>query len=371
LAVEVLRLANSQYFTSADRKTASLEEAAMRIGLRRVGEIALAMSALHGVAGRKRAWIDLGLLSRQSFAAATVLRLLIERVGIHDDGGLILSALTQDLGRAVLGELYPEIYERLVRACAETHVPLLQLEDGVFPRRHVQVMAELLARWGLQPSVCVPLRHMLCTYKELESLSEPLRSKAELCKLAGWLGRMAVSRWEEWDTVDPAPGALFAKLGLRAPEEFIDPARTAMQSGEMTATMDDLPPSVAAAEPAAIRHASYANLSSARGDLLPQVLASMGISISPVKPEQIAVDGEIIINCLGVPRKRLEPYLGSGVFAGRRCIIADSVHYSEYKALARTISLPGSYAAMRAACYSILGESRQDDNAPAHQSSSS
>jgi hypothetical protein len=210
---------------------------------------------------------------------------------------------------------------------------------------------------------------MLCTYKELESLSEPLRSKVELCKLAGWLGRMAVGRWEDWDMIDPAPGALFAKFGLRAPEEIIDSARSVMQSAEMPATMGELPPAVSRAEPIAIRHVSYANLSSPRGDLLPLVLASMGISVSPVKPDQIAVEGEIIINCLGVPRKRLEPYLGSGVFADRRCIIADSVHCAEYKALARTISLPSSYAAMRAACYSILGENRQDDNAPAHQCS--
>lgn len=360
LAVEVLRLANSRFFASPERKTASLEEAAMRIGLRRVGEIALALSALQGVANRKRAWIDLRLLSQQGFAAAIALRLLIERAGLHDDGGLMLSALTQDLGRVVLGELYPEIYERLAQACAETNMSLLQLEDGVFPRRHVHVMAELLTRWGLQPCVCIPLRHTHCTYKELESVREPLRSKAEICKLAGWLGRIAVGRWEDWDVIEPAPGSLLAKLGIRSIDELLNSMRAQIESAETSvATNKDLP-LAAGGEPEALRHCSYVNLSSPRGDALPHALASMGIRLQPVKPEHIAVEERIIINCLGVPPKRLEPYFGSGVFADRRCIIADARHFSEFQALARTVSLPGSYAALRAAGLSIFRNDLQD-----------
>lgn len=353
LAIEVLRLANSKCFALSGRKTADLEEAAKRIGLRRVGEITLAANALQGIANRTCTWMDPKLLCRQSYAAATALRLLIQHVGLHDDGGLILSALMHGLGRVVLEGLYPEVYERLARESAESKVALLQLEDCVFPRSHVQVMAELLTRWGLQPSVCTPLRHVLAAFADLHLLSEPLRSKAELCKLATWIGRVVVGCWESWDMIEPAPGSVLAKFGLRSVDEILETTKGSIENVGEAGDGPCLARQRSEAPPKPPRHAGYTTLSSPRADLLPQVLASMNVIVHPLKPEHIAIEEHVIINCIGVPAKRLEPYLGSGVFPVQRCIVTDPAHVAEYQAIGATVELPGSYAAFRDACFQI------------------
>jgi HD-like signal output (HDOD) protein/CheY-like chemotaxis protein len=356
LAIEVLRLANSRCFASAGRKTGDLNEAVKRIGLRRVGEIALAAEALQGIAERICAWMDLKLLCRQSYAAATALRMLMRSAGLRDDGGLVLAALVHGLGRVVLDGLYPEIYNRLARECAESKLALLQLEKRAFPHNHAQVMAELLTQWGLQSGVCTPLRHVLSTFQELHLLNEPLRSKVELCKLAIWIGRVAAGRWERWDTIEPAPGSILAKFGLRSLDEILGAARAGIEEVGPRSIRSDMVRPTAEAVPESGRHASYTSLSSPRGDLLPHVLASMGLAVHPFAPEDIAVKENVIINCIGVPAKRLAPYLGSGVYPAKRCIFSDAAHIQEHQAIGLSLELPGSYAAFSDACYGVASE---------------
>jgi hypothetical protein len=280
----------------------------------------------------------------------------MQRAGISDDGGLVLSALTHDLGRVVLGILYPEIYERLSRACAAGGT-LLEQEERVFPCRHVQVMAQLLAKWGVQPSACVPLRHTLSTYVELELLNEPLRSKVDVCKLAILMGRVAVGRWEPWDVIEPMPGPIAARLGLRSLEDILEQTRCDLQKPQFRQAAAESPaPPCEGADRKDIRYAGYVTFSSSRGDLLPNILASLDVEVHPLKPECLAVEEHVIVNCLGIPPKRLAPYLGSGIFPAKRCMITDLSHFADYQALATTIALPASAAAVRDACHAVAAE---------------
>jgi DNA-binding response OmpR family regulator len=89
LTVEVLRLANSHFYAGAAAKTMDIEQAIVRIGTRRLAEIAAATSALVGIAGRKFTWLDTSLLWRQSAASGIAMSLLLEHVHLGDHGGTI------------------------------------------------------------------------------------------------------------------------------------------------------------------------------------------------------------------------------------------------------------------------------------------
>jgi HD-like signal output (HDOD) protein len=352
LTVEVLRLANSQFYAASAPKIMSIEQAVVRIGTRRLGEIAAAASALVGVTARSVPWMDTSLLWRQSAAAGIVMGLLVEHVRLGDQGGLFVSALAHDLGRIVLGGLYPEIYELLTRSCAATGETLLEQEDRSFPTRHCEVMAAVLSNWGFPASVFQPLRYSSSRYDELSTLGEPLRTKAELCKAAAFLGRLAVGRFEVWDAVDPIPGSVLARLNLRACQDLVDQARANLKRidpvGESSATKGtDGPVQAARTE------IGYVSLSSRRGDFLPEIMASLGLSLEQLEPECLAMDRCVIVNCIEVPAKRLVPYLGSGLFADMRLIVTDRRHLDEFKSLGNAVSVPMSYAALRAACAAI------------------
>jgi HD-like signal output (HDOD) protein len=352
LTVEALRLANSQFYAGSAAKITSIEQAVVRIGTRRLGEIAAAASALVGVTARTFTWMDTSLLWRQSAAAGIVMGLLLEHVHLGDQGGLFVSALAHDLGRIVLGALYPGIYELLTRSCAATGETLLEQEDRSFPSRHCEVMASVLSNWGFPASVFQPLRYSLCRYDELSTLGEPLRTKAELCKAAVFLGRLAVGRFEAWDAIEPIPGSVLARLNLRACHDLIDQARANL------GRIDSVGESPAAARTAHVGRAAegelgYVSLSSRRGDFLPDLIASLGRAVEHLEPECLAMDRCIVVNCIEVPAKRLVPYLGSGLFADTRLIVTDRRHLDEYKSLGNAVSVPMSYAALRAACDAI------------------
>ena len=89
----------------------------------------------------------------------------------------------------------------MVAECGQTGAALQEIERQMFPATHTDVMAQLLADWRLAPEVFIPLKFSLDDYSSIARLLEPMRTKAELVKVAILLGRLAVGRWESWDFV--------------------------------------------------------------------------------------------------------------------------------------------------------------------------
>jgi hypothetical protein len=229
---------------------------------------------------------------------------------------------------------------------------LLDQEDRSFPSRHCEVMASVLANWGFPATVFQPLHHCLSRYEELSTLGEPLRTKAELCKAAAFLGRLAVGRFEAWDVVEPIPGSVLARFNLRAARDLV------IQTRANLARINPVGESSGEPKPNSPWHAvqpglGYVSLASRRGDFLSDILDSMGLAVQQLDPECLAMDRYIIVNCLDVPARRLAPYLGSGLFADRRLIVTERRHLDEYKSLGTAMAVPASYAALRAACEGV------------------
>lgn len=353
LTVEVLRLANSQFYAGSAPKIMDVEQAVVRIGTRRLAELASATSALVGIANRTFTWLDASLLWRHSAASGIAMGLLLEHVRVSDHGGLFISALTQGLGRVVLGTLYPGMYELLTRSCAATGDSLLDQEDRTFPSRHADVMASVLAKWGFPPTVYQPLRHSLSPYDDLESLGDPLRSKVELCKIAAFVGRIAVGQFEPWDLVEPVPASVLARHNLHTCAEIVE--QTRINLGELTSddTSPQRSPTSSNALSVSATALGYVSLSSHRGDFLPDIFRSMGLAVTPLEPEFLATGGSAVVNCLDVPAKRLMCYWGSGLLADSRLVVTDRRHLPEFQSLGPTASMPISYAALSARCRAI------------------
>ncbi len=114
------------------------------------------------------------------------------------------------LGRVLLGTLYPQQYECMVKACRDRNEPLLEQEKWMFPENHAKTMARLLAIWNIPAEVYGPLNHILDPYCSLTRLSDPLRKQVETVKLAILLGQIAAERWEDWDLVECIPSKQIA-----------------------------------------------------------------------------------------------------------------------------------------------------------------
>jgi DNA-binding response OmpR family regulator len=345
LAAEVLRIANSVLYNRSGRRLIDLDEAVLRIGQNRIGELALTSNLLAALTPGMLPWLDVELAWKRSMAAGIVVESLVE-MGAHRDidEGLLLSAIMQPLGRVALGMLFPKLYDAMIRNCARTGSTLQEEERNMFPTTHAEVMAHLLSTWRIAANVFLPLKFSLDDYAALARLQEPTRTRAELVKVAVVLGRLAVGRWESWDVVQLPPPRVLKHLRLKDIQDIIRRTRS-----EVDQLAGFCPSRQAAAKkpklPADVRPVAYCNVSD-RGDddLFVELLPSFGFEPQVCTVDQLPeVTQRCVINCLAAPGAR---------FAARGAdsntvIVTNEDDREVYACLAPTIALPASYARIR------------------------
>ena len=363
LSVDVLRMANSAFYNPSGTKIVELDRAVVRIGQRRLGELALATGALAALSRNVLPWMNVDLTWRRSIAAGVAVDSLLARgdyAGI--DEGLFSSAIMHCVGRIALGMLYPEQYQEMVETCRQRRETLFAHEQRRFGVTHAEVMARLLSAWNIPPAVCEPLSYIAHGYTGLAALAEPSRTKAELVKLGVLIGRIAARQWEPWDRLELPPAATLRRLDVRQLAEVIQETRADTQeiiqfrSGAAAAKKKT---DHAKKTPLPPCELAYCSLSQEPFDFLAEIVASMGIELKPTEPGGLGAEQHALVNCLGVPPEALADEFGSGGSDGR-LIVTDAEDAGPYSRFGRTLVLPASYGALQAACREI------GENQPAH-----
>jgi len=111
---EVVRLANTLFYNPDKQPVNTLERGVVRVGTRRIGQLALAANALAAVRDQRAVRsLDVGRIWRQCITAGMVMELLVKQGG-HEaiDDGLLLCATMAPLGHVILGQLFPTEYEK-------------------------------------------------------------------------------------------------------------------------------------------------------------------------------------------------------------------------------------------------------------------
>ena len=357
LAAELLKLANSPFYNPSGQTLVDVEKAVVRIGTKRIGELAMAMAALGGLTQTRLSWMNVNLVWRRSVAAGIAVDRLGERFdSAGNNAGLFLSALMHELGRVVLAAVYADEYQAMLGACGQSGTALLDQEMRVFPAPHTEVMARLLAMWKVSPAVCQPLKHLADGFHQLEQLHEPLRTKAELVKIAVLIGQLAVGAWEPWRLADVPPVSVLARLDLVGIEEVIEQTRTDLQaaiaSHRSSGAKLPLPPT-SNRKTKSSSQVAYLRIGSTRFDFVQELLRSHGIDLVECTPEDLEIHDSAIVSCLGVPASRFGEYL-PGRFSGRQLIVTDAHRIADYAPLGLTLGLPGSSGTIRSACCALL-----------------
>jgi DNA-binding response OmpR family regulator len=358
LVTEVLRLSNSSAYNPSGRKIACLEEAVVRIGQKRVGELALVANALAGLTPRMLPWMNLEFVWKRSMAAGIAMESLIE-VGDHQEveQGLMLSAIMHPLGRIVLGMLLPKRYEAMLRTCAERRESLREQERRLLPTNHTTIMAQLLASWRIPPEVSLPLKFALDDFSTLSRFSEPTRTRTELVKVAITLGRLAADCWETWDLVEFPPPRVLNRLRI------CDVGQIVRQTRSDLSKLAAFHPSGVAAKQETSPHSttqdvSYCNPLENDLDLLVELLRSMGIQPRAVGIDELrCLEQPSIVNCFGADSAR---FAANGDWK-HSLFVTDEEHSDSFKTFSRVATLPNSYGCFRDALFAIVAEGALED----------
>jgi DNA-binding response OmpR family regulator/HD-like signal output (HDOD) protein len=354
LAAEVLKLANSSFYNPSSQRVINLEQAVMRIGQKRIGELAIAVNALSALTPNAIPWLDLELAWMRSMAAGVAIESLLE-IGNHQalEDGLPLSATMYPLGRVVLGMMFPGHYRAMIDHCWHAGESLREQERRMLPTSHAEVLAHLLTTWCIPPDVCLPLKYSVDNYAALARHSEPARTKAELVKVAVLLGRLAVDRWESWDLVELPPAGVLERLGLDNAGALVRQIRADVSKlagfcpgGAATE------PAPALAQPALGQSVAYCTLSNTQADVLAELLPSVGIQPVHCELSELrSLSEPTLVNGLDSNATRFAAHRNS---SGTTVVVTDREHVETFSRFAPTVGLPCAHSRFRDALLSHL-----------------
>ncbi len=358
LAAKVLQVANNPFYNSTGKRITDIKQAVTRIGQKRVGEFALAMSAFASVTPEVLPWMDVDLAWRRSVAAGIAVELLVAQ-GSHArlSEGLLFSALMHSSGRAVLGTHFPKRYEAMVKTCTKDNEALLKHEKLAFPENHAEVMCGLLADSKIPTEVYQPLQYVLNDYPSLSSLPEPMRTKVELVKLSILLGQIAVGSWESWDLIEFPPRQVLVRLGIDDIGTIIEKTEAQLPGVANFGADSRSNAAKDCHSQSASRQLSYCNLSEEPFDFLAEIVPSMGITINPVEFKIGKLRGNVLVNRIGAEAEQST----ARIFANANCdhvvFVRDADKLNKVGRVGTNIAVPCSYASLRSACWDAASES--------------
>jgi len=357
LSVDVLRLANSSFYNPSGDKVVDLEKAVVRIGQKRIGELALATSALAALTHNVLPWMSVSLAWRRSVAAGVAADLLLAQRGHSEaQAGVFLSSIMHPLGRIALGTLYPREYGMMVETCNKDGGTLVELERSRYSVTHGEVMSRLLETWNIPVAVHEPLRHVADTFPSLRTLPEPLRTQTELTKLAITIGWITVDKWESWDRLEFPPSPVLQRLATGSLSDIIRETKRDTEriiDFQIPAPAREEETDATQKSEAASRELAYCNLSSEPFDFLAEVVPSMGINLRTVGADALGSESHALINCVSAPPGKLAAHLDHRAGQGAKLIVAGPDDTEPYTQYGEVVPLPSSYATLCQACLRI------------------
>lgn len=149
LTGRILKLANSALLAVSQPATTA-REAAMRLGLHAVRNVALGFSLLAGNRNGRCAGFDYDTYWSHSLATAVACQLLAERGSGVEPSEAFTCGLLSGVGRLALASVHGRAYEGVLeRARGQGSARLAELESECLGTNHRELAAAMLRDWGL------------------------------------------------------------------------------------------------------------------------------------------------------------------------------------------------------------------------------
>ncbi len=157
LTAKVLKLSNSSFY-GRSRAVSSLKEAILILGFYTLRSIVMATST-HSLYFRKDNIQFSQKLWDHSLGCALAARLagrLLDHPKVEE---IFIGGLLHDIGKIILGQKLPDVYDRLVREIEEKHLEFHDAELAKLGFTHVDVGAVVLDRWNFPAELITGIRN--------------------------------------------------------------------------------------------------------------------------------------------------------------------------------------------------------------------
>jgi putative nucleotidyltransferase with HDIG domain len=148
LTARILKMANSVFY-SFDQKITTLSHAIVILGFRAVQSMAIAAST-RSIFVKKGAQFGLKekLLWEHSVGVATGCRQIARTVGYENEETAFITGLLHDIGKAVLNQVIPKKYGRIVEQVYNDGRPFADVEQETLGFDHSHIGALIAQKWN-------------------------------------------------------------------------------------------------------------------------------------------------------------------------------------------------------------------------------
>lgn len=346
LTLEVMRLANCLSDSKSTKPLDWLKDAVVHVGDRQIGGLVEASAPLSRLMEDSLPWLNWKAQYLRSAANGLIIQELHPSAQLgQDDEGLFLSAMLYPMSRILLAIGFPDLYQQMVAYCLEHDCSLASVESSVLPITPSRAMAGVLARWNISPRLFKPLQHAGHSYGELNTLTEPLRTKVERLRLADLLGQMAVGYFEPWDQMEfPTPETM-RRLRNYDLTSIRENARHELES--VDGGVDSLSlccQAINATRPTS--EVRYFKLGAEPHDFLADLLEGMGINTVRVSRDVACRPEPVLVNCLDASSERLSWFLDDAIAETGRPLICNSALPLHFEAWGAVVQMPCSFSTL-------------------------
>ncbi|MCH8880897.1 MAG: response regulator [Planctomycetes bacterium] len=154
LALRVMKVANSSFYAT-EKPASNIMEAAQRIGLSELQNIIAAILTIEHFECSSPAGLIPQRFWEHSLATALTAQLIAQEIDAdpQDTEPLFLAGLLHDIGRMILGSVFPDEYKWVIESSTQRRVDLVVVEKEVFGLSHADVTQAVLTHWKLPHAV--------------------------------------------------------------------------------------------------------------------------------------------------------------------------------------------------------------------------
>lgn len=210
ITAQILKLCNSAAF-GVRRQVASLKDAVVLLGRKKVSEILLLVSSAQVLDGTQNGYgLQRGMLWQHSVAVALAAEALGQRLKIDDQGVLFTAGLLHDIGKLVLSEYVGPAFRNIVDRVKASGQTFSEAEKVLLGFSHAEVGAMLAERWKLPEPIVRCIR-----FHYEPSAVEPADRLVDCVYLADCIGLMLGAGVGSDGLLYKADPAVMQRIGVR------------------------------------------------------------------------------------------------------------------------------------------------------------
>ena len=226
IAAQMMKVSNSVFFASLNRRISTVKDAIVRVGFLETKKIVMGIAVMDLFKPNERnAGFNRIEYWHHSLACAIIAERLAKKMGDINRDEAFLAGLLHDLGILILDEYFPDVFQKVLDKTAGDAVDFIAQERAMLHVTHLDLMAELFSRWKLHEDMT---NAIIARAKPAELMKGNASKPAEKMAICLWIAEVLAktlsigSECDQFIVPPPAHVCQAVKLAAGIGQNFID-----------------------------------------------------------------------------------------------------------------------------------------------------